>query len=300
MKFKFPLNEKSGYHYGNLDVAKRADRREIMGGRGTGHFGTGFYMVGTFDPDNAHGYGQRACWEVDLDKYNLFKPKSNSEAYKLHDALKEINKGKPTEFPTLDFFEQMIIYPIYDKYYDCDTDDIASFFNVSYKDALDLQFSGEYKTKTNSEGKYMFPPEDNEKFVSELEQELDDIGILYYLNNEIDVNRLGQLEQDIKEVLEWQDSRRRHLRWAIDTLNKIFGKDVAREVEKALDSEDKEDSRSTVFMKELGYEGIDVTHLNKDGEGLSGLDNFAYGSVIYDLKPNTYKKIKEKDSKEGK
>lgn len=39
------------------------------------------------------------------------------------------------------------------------------------------------------------------------------------------------------------------------------------------------DSPSTVFMKALGYEGIDV-------RGLDGLDNTSYGSVIYDLKKN--------------
>ena len=44
-------------------------------------------------------------------------------------------------------------------------------------------------------------------------------------------------------------------------------------------------------MKLLGYEGVDVTHLTSDAQGLSGLDNFAYGSVVYDLKPNTYRKL---------
>ena len=37
------------------------------------------------------------------------------------------------------------------------------------------------------------------------------------------------------------------------------------------------DSPSTMFMKALGYEGIDV-------RGVNGLDNSTYGSVIYDLK----------------
>ena len=46
-------------------------------------------------------------------------------------------------------------------------------------------------------------------------------------------------------------------------------------------------------MKQLGYEGIDVSHLNKDQDGLRGLDNFTYGSVVYDLKPNTYRKIRD-------
>lgn len=37
------------------------------------------------------------------------------------------------------------------------------------------------------------------------------------------------------------------------------------------------DSAATVFMKQLGYEGVDV-------RGIKGLDNTTYGSVIYDLK----------------
>ena len=45
-------------------------------------------------------------------------------------------------------------------------------------------------------------------------------------------------------------------------------------------------------MKKLGYEGVDVTHLNKDAGGQRGLDDFSIGSVVYDLKPNTYRKIK--------
>lgn len=53
---KFKLIEKITYHYGDLDVARKADRRAIMGGRGTGHFGTGFYMVSFSDPSKASGY----------------------------------------------------------------------------------------------------------------------------------------------------------------------------------------------------------------------------------------------------
>ena len=54
-----------------------------------------------------------------------------------------------------------------------------------------------------------------------------------------------------------------------------------------------EDSISTLVMKGLGYEGIDVSHLQKSGQGVMGLDDFSYGTVVYDLKPNTYKRIAE-------
>lgn len=48
----------------------------------------------------------------------------------------------------------------------------------------------------------------------------------------------------------------------------------------------KEDSASTIFMKELGYEGVDVSHIE-------GLDNTEFGSVIYDLHPEDAKKVRE-------
>ena len=46
------------------------------------------------------------------------------------------------------------------------------------------------------------------------------------------------------------------------------------------------DSPSTILMKKLGYEGIDV-------RGIKGYDNTAYGSVIYDLDKSRAKKIRE-------
>lgn len=56
-------------------------------------------------------------------------------------------------------------------------------------------------------------------------------------------------------------------------------KNALSEVNKHLD--DKQgDSLSTIFMKALGYDGVDV-------RGLDGLDNTTYGSVIYDLKPDS-------------
>ena len=73
----------------------------------------------------------------------------------------------------------------------------------------------------------------------------------------------------------------------IPTLAEDLGKseaEVRNAIEKASEKikgykGGKEDSASTIVMKELGFEGVDVT-------GIKGLDNTEYGSVIYDLKPN--------------
>lgn len=46
------------------------------------------------------------------------------------------------------------------------------------------------------------------------------------------------------------------------------------------------DSPSTILMKKLGYDGIDV-------RGIKGYDNTTYGSVIYDLDKSRAKKIRE-------
>lgn len=285
------LNETFGYHYGDLNVAKKADRRAIMGGRGTGHFGTGFYMVGFYDPKKSFDYGKRACWEIDLDKYNLFKPKSNSEAYHLHDALKELNgwDGKDPEVPSFDVI-QMEIDEIVEKYLTVTFEDIENYYHVDSDKAYDMWLKDEY-----DEDKFI-TPDKKKKAEEEIIKLLNEYGFGWYVEHKgIDIERLGILEDDLRRMIDDAKYDRELLSWAINTLNSIFGKDVENIARKACSSLDQEDSKSTVFMKLLGYEGIDVTHLNKDGEGLRGPDNFTYGSVIYDLKPGTYKQIKEKD-----
>ena len=79
------LNEAKAITWGDLDYAKKTDTRGVMmNGRGTGHFGTGFYFVGANGP-----YGikdgkiprdyepSRPIYEIDLDSYKLYRPKDN-------------------------------------------------------------------------------------------------------------------------------------------------------------------------------------------------------------------------------
>lgn len=308
------VNEAYGYHYGDLDVAKKAENRARMSrSRGTGHFGTGFYMVGTFEPEKASGYGERACWEIDLDKYNMFKPMSNSQAYELHDALKELNGGMPTEYPTYEYFQENVFQPLYDKYIEPPVEEVQSFYGVDEDEAEDILYRQEQFVRENDSGDVMVGSNTLKKYLEDLQDELDFYGVLEVLGYDKEYRTLvdaistedidsfwydrGRLSDRLESLLNRQEDRRESLRRAIRDLKDIFyDKDVERAVEYALQSEDQEDSRSTVFMKSLGYEGVDVTHLNKEGEGLSGLDNFGYGSVVYDLKPGTYRKIKERDA----
>ena len=218
------IDEVYGYHYGDLDYARKADRREIMGGRDTGHFGTGFYMVGTFDPDKAYNYGKRACWEVDLDKYNMFKPRSNSQAYRLHDALKEINGGDYVEFPEYEIIEDNI-QALYEEYLYVSSDEIAEFYEVDEDTAFDMYLDGDYKTQPNKYGEYMISEDNYKKFEEDVSLYLDEIGMLPFLTYRIDGNRVGELEEDIKEVLYRQERKKKRLQRAKKDLNEIFGKD---------------------------------------------------------------------------
>lgn len=81
---------------------------------------------------------------------------------------------------------------------------------------------------------------------------------------------------------------------SIDEIEEAFDKTIAtlEEYEKSGVDLYKVDSPSTVFMKNLGYDGIDVRHIDT-------LDNTRYGSVIYDIDksrvkqiPNTNRQIK--------
>lgn len=263
------LNEASGLHFGDLEIAKKADARGIMSDRGTGHFGTGFYFVS--DRYKNANYHDRALWDIDYSAYNLYKPRSNSEAYKLHDALKALNN---------------------------------CFFMYHYR-----HLSEELLNKS----KY-----DLERELDDLEYEKDNEGILefinkynsnaideyYYLREAIDHEKWGAVEEFAHdEIIKAADKFKDMLRRALFDLHLIFIGKIAEDKiksivwklikDESLDETDA-DSISTLFMKALGYEGIDVTHLNHDAQGLAGPDNFAYGSVIYDLKPGTYKKIRDK------
>lgn len=301
LKMKFKLIEKIAYHYGDLDVAKKADRRAIMGGRGTGHFGTGFYMVSFSDPSKAGGYNNRALWEIDLDQYNLFKPKSNNEAYKLHDSLKVLNSNIDLKLINKDrilndvdeFISRVSVSTLLLMDYYSDKLDSGE---LSEDDIDDMLIYGDYNEKE------LIPDSTVDKVSLELRDYLLSEGIDDYTVSEIlldfEKRKFGAVEQTVESYIDSRKNQIKKFNQAVIDLSSIFGKDVRDEAIDAILSKDQEDSKSTVFMKSLGYEGIDVTHLNKSdpNTGTSGLDNFTYGSVIYDLKPGTYKKIKEKES----
>ena len=308
------LNEDNNYGYHAGDLGKSEQRERQTGGRGTGHFGTGTYFVG--NPDKIKGYndyqygkGEAPHHIVDFSSYNLYKPSNNFYGYKLHDTLKELNNG----------------YKYYSKYgndYEWfmsknltasdsgnfevrDIPEIVSHLNnlLSYnlielpKDIDWNTIEDEYEKeddKIYDELKDKYKDENGHTNYSKLfdavEDELDK-NPKFKEKNEI----VGEIRRGIESELRSSDlDNYKRFKKLQDRLNDALEhrhskEEIANalnEVNKHLDDKTG-DSLSTIFMKALGYDGVDVRHLNKDSDGWAGLDNTTYGSVIYDVKPET-------------
>lgn len=252
-------NLKEAYHYGDLEYGKKADSRTIIGGRSTGHFGTGFYSVGKYAPEKAGDYAKRGHWELDLDKYNLFKPKTNYIGHRLHDALKVLNNDI-TKDSFIHYDEIKLEQELDDLEYAKDEDGIILFIKKYDKDSLD-------RNSPNANWNLIQSAKDKD---------------------------YGELHDYAKNLCKDLVGSNDSLEHAVNELSSIFSLDRGEVKDLIEDAfyNNSLDSVSTNFMKALGYEGIDVSHLDHDEDGFAGLDNFAYGSVVYDLKPNTYRKIK--------
>lgn len=259
-------------HWGDLDKGIKADRREIMPGRGTGHFGTGFYFVSKDQYGDMHNdYDpSRPIYVLDTSSYKLYKPLDNDTAYKLHDALKHINdcaKGEKTNFR----FKQEDL--------EREFDDIEF---EAYNSDEALEKSEEECNKDFRDAVI--------GFVKKYEPNVSD----YYIER-LSNMRPYDLEKEAKRFIEDIVNDDEKLSYAISEISDMFyvdEEDVEDIVINAYNTKS-EDSISTLVMKGLGYEGIDVSHLQKSGKGVMGLDDFSYGTVVYDLKPGTYKRIAE-------
>lgn len=232
----FADNEDVGYHYGDISYGKKADTRDIMPGRDTGHFGTGFYLVSTPDrlKEGGSEYAKRNQDVVDMSKYKLFKPNTSEDAEALHDALKAIN----------DLGHVNNISMTVDDVYDLDYEN---------PDLLDI-------LKDNGFSEYT----------------------LDRVSNFIKNKEYGAAEQELIKVINKADELLNDAVNAAQVLSKLFNVEfsiVENNMTQALASESN-DSYSTVFMKKMGYNGVDVRHLESH-------DNWQYGSVIYDIAPET-------------
>lgn len=235
----FADNEDVGYHYGDISYGKKSDTRDIMPGRGTGHFGTGHYFVSTperLSQDISGTYSKRGQDVVDFSQYKLFKPKTAQDAWLLHDSLKAINDA------------------------------------VGQQEINAEQILTGFEERLNE-------PKQLESFL--LEQNIDPY-IVTEIIEDVEQGFNGRAEDTLKQVLDENKDTFDTLSKAITKLSMLLNVDeqTLQKIANNAIREDSQDSASTLVMKSLGYEGVDVRHLSE-------VDDFRMGSVIYDVKPET-------------
>lgn len=232
-----------GYHYGDLG---KAEYKHNFGNRSTGGFGTGIYFIGKPISQLKYksSYSDRPEHKIDLEKYNLYTPKSNELAYLLHDALVRINNEAANGAKKLIRVDEVL-------------DEYEKMLDTYFQDYMNVQ---EIAAK---------------QYVDKYKDIVDDS----YSDEEL-IEQARYIRDILLDTAHKDEQILRDLSRALGIYDKDKLTDI---VDKAL--QDTSDiAPSTLIMKQLGYDGVDVRHLNKDADGLAGLDNFSYGSVIYDLK----------------
>ena len=275
-----------GYHAGDLGKAESYGEQGSY--RGTGHFGTGTYFVG--NPEKIKDYnkrnGQDAPVEtVDFSKYNLFTVRNVKDGRKLHDALRVIdggiNESWIDKLANMDFHLMSVVeenrieeemFPNSRERY-ATKNRIKILHTLADKYGIKLTSYEDFKKDYKP---WVYDADNITQEEYEIRAEEDTQNVYYeHIQEEYDKAR-GDIEGKYKKLFDAYNDLRYVLgyrRDVLDALRKVVEHDKA--VQKG--SEYTTDSRATVFMKALGYEGIDV-------RGVEELDNTEYGSVIYDLK----------------
>jgi len=279
-----------GYHAGDLGKAEPYIEQGYY--RGTGHFGTGTYFTGDESKISDSTYGNRPHHSVEFDNYNLYRVRNDKDGYELHDNLKVIDGG----FTSQEFLEAAKAKEMSASNLRSSAWERAEGYDEQvWNDELEMLVSSDYIganirafTEVANENGVEIQSYD-EWFA---EQSLDESDYDYYKAEYYDY---------LKETLETVDSEKNKgydkfrdayfhlwLRFGQDNVNRALQNVI--EYDAKMDASDNDtkrtaDSLATVFMKSLGYEGIDVRG--------TGLDNTTYGSVIYDLKGDDLARKKE-------
>lgn len=313
---EYPLEENNiGVHYGDLGKSETINRSTYT--RGTGHFGSGTYFFGPNAKEVQEKGGSRSGRPkntVDFSNYNLFRPSNSEEGYRLHEALKRINKlgfvlddvkvNEYIENHNFDSIESV------ENEYNSKIEEIESEQqaleeqieqlkenNVEYQ-RLEEEYE-EISMKSWRLEREMFPQPDTDdidtlmewynadKTSPEIERYSTQMKEIERQQEQIIDESTKVLEEQIKEL---EDSKKalydaRSMLYEMNEVNllKNNGQSIVEAIQKynqVADFRGSGDSFSTVAMKALGYEGVDV-------RGIQGLDNGMYGSVIYDLDPET-------------
>lgn len=248
-------NEKfsPGYHAG--DLGKAESLASQSGGRSTGHFGTGTYFVG--NKEALKNYNKRDSKEapmetVDFSNYHLYKPKDTKAAYALHDFLKGINEYCGSYgFGTLD------------------QDGIKDIMSQ----ADDLLYEMQENGGSDADARVFLEEVSGKDFSEDSRDDIEEALYNFANDRSNEINRLEKVVEFNETIPEMSKALSIDEE---DLIKKVA--DIKGELEgvQGFEARRFHDSASTMFMKSLGYEGVDVRHTK--------LDNTAYGSVIYDLK----------------
>ena len=281
-----------GYHAG--DLGKSEFYHMQGGGRGTGHFGTGTYFVGNESQiGEGSGYESRPHHAANFSDYKLYKVRDGEDGRKLHRDLKAIDAGFPERFLSAaekdDFRVSELRREAWNRSdkYDTTHYDADLGFEVS-DDFIGAETRG-FTEVANENG---VPVLSYDEWLAQQGEDVPKQGDSDYDFYKSDY--LAYLKETLNKADEEANNGYEDFRDAYFNLKLRFGTDNVNRALRAVLDHDKvmmpdgefdywsaydkrADSRATVFMKALGYEGIDV-------RGTS-LDNVEYGSVIYDLKP---------------
>lgn len=300
-KPNIPSSNNYGVHFGDLGKAEAAFR---TGGRSTGHFGTGTYFFSNRMTDK--NWENKPKHYVDFEGYNLYKPTTNNKGFELHRTLKEVDDTSFINKTILNkvasdksFAEDLIsvkygIKKIKEIYYDSD---LTLDENIALIDTW--RTSDEMKQWQEDHGYGMtsneIMKEDKEverfKFIMNTLKN-DNYVDRTYSKKENDINGMLEVfEKEINQISDLENETRYN--WNLpfnfeQAINAALKANVSYTQRPVIN-----DSASTILMKSIGYDGIDVRALNE-------LDNSTYGSVIYDLKSESElnKKVLEQNVKQ--
>lgn len=245
--------ENQGINYGDLGKGGDTSYGRMDGSRDTGHFGTGTYFV---SPKGyaSESYKKRPSNTIDFSEYdNLYKPSDGKEALALHDYLRNINRGVD-RLSEDDYWKVWRIRSSEDEDYD--------YFSNTYKKLKDMNYNPLTYDEYKNDSYYKNYGKGYDVYLDDFK---DDI-----------IFTQDRIKRDAFPVETFQFKQRGITNEQIKkALQKV--KEAKNKFDKmSYDEQLKQDSLSTIFMKELGFNGIDVRFIPE-------VDDTTYGSVIYDL-----------------
>ena len=287
-----PATADVGYHAGDLGKAEFLHQQGY--GRDTGHFGTGTYFVGDKAKiEEAETYAPRPHHAVDFKDYNLYKIRNDKDGYDLHRSLRVIDGGFSKEFLDAAVADKFSVSDLRHKAHEL----TKSYDTQEWDEELEMYLSRDYIG--SSIRAYTEVARDNGVEVQSYDAWLAEQGEDVPKPGDSDYESYRHEYHDyLKETIEQADKERNNgypefrdayfdlwLRFGIKKVESALRKTLAYQNSfsdaeiSAMRKDTGVDSLATVFMKSLGYEGIDARG--------TGLDNVGYGSVIYDLREDS-------------